>query len=100
MSVMVDFVLYPKKKAIVLAPSVRLPEDFPYKEVEVGGKSLRVVKHDLTNTLALRNLQLDIPSPIRSGIGLKSRTSLNRLSIKRFLLNLRRCITDAHYCWT
>lgn len=62
---MVDFILYKPKQAILLPTSFQVPPDIEFKEVEFRGKAVKVVKHTLDNTIALRNTGVEVPSPIR-----------------------------------
>lgn len=61
---MQKFLLYPKKKAIILPRSFEPPAVVVFKEVEYRGKVVRVVRDDLKNYYALKPSLPDLECPI------------------------------------
>lgn len=61
---MQKFLLYPKKKAIILPQSFEPPAGVIFKEVEYRGKVVRVVRDDLKNYYALKPSLPDLECPI------------------------------------
>lgn len=61
---MSEFLLYPKKKAILLPASTRLPEGLEAREVSIGNKKVLAVRDNLNSYYALRDSIEGLENPI------------------------------------